>query len=244
MNLISQMEIERYFKSFKSEIKGKSLKNSKIILCPPTIHLKDFIREIKSKKVSIGSQNIFCERKGSFTGEVSSAMIKNFGGEYSIVGHSERRKYFGETDDLINLKIKSLLKERMMAIFCFGETLEERGSGFTAQIISRQVKRGLEGISSSGLEKIIFAYEPVWAVGTDSIPTSNAIMEVKILVRKILTEKYGPKNAQKASILYGGSVKTKIIKEVCLDPAMDGVLVGRESLDPYEFLKIAELLDN
>lgn len=244
MNLVSQAELERYFKNFKSESKGKKFDKTSIIICPPFVYLKDFVREIKNKKIAIGVQNVFCERSGSYTGEISPVMVKNIGAEYAIIGHSERRKYFGETNEMVNLKLKSVIKERLAAIFCFGETLEERGAGITSEIISNQIKRGLEGISSSGLEKIIFAYEPVWAVGTDSVPSSNGIMEVKILIRKILTEKYGAKYAQKAVILYGGSVKAKIINQICLDPGMDGVLVGRESLDPYEFIKISQLINN
>jgi triosephosphate isomerase len=244
MNLVSQSEVEGYLETFKNEIRGKKFPGTGIILCPPAVYLRDFVEELKSKKVSIGVQDIFWEKKGSFTGEISPLMVKNIGAEYAIIGHSERRKYFGETDETVNLKIKSALKERLAAIFCFGETLEERGEGFTSNVIFNQIQKGLEGISVSGLEKIIFAYEPVWAVGTDSIPTSNGIMEVKILVRKILAEKYGLKYSQRAVILYGGSVKVKTAEQVCLDPGMDGVLVGRESLDPYEFLKIAEVLNN
>ncbi|MFH0969334.1 MAG: triose-phosphate isomerase [Patescibacteria group bacterium] len=253
MNLISQAELEGYFNAFKNEIKGKKFsarggsalggKDTQIIVCPPFVHLKDFVREIKSKKVSIGAQNVFCERYGSYTGEISPVMLKNIGAEYSIVGHSERRKYFRETDEIVNLKMKSLIKERLTAIFCFGETLEERGMSLTAKIITDQIHKGLEGITPSGLEKIIFTYEPVWAVGTDSIPTSNGIMEIKILIRKVLAGKYGVKNSQKAVILYGGSVREKFLKQVCLDPGMDGVLIGRESLDLHEFIKIAEILN-
>ena len=244
MNLLSSAELERYFKTFKNEIKGKSLKNVDIILCPPAVYLQEFVREMKSKKISIGAQNVFWEKSGSFTGEISAVMVKNLGGEFSIIGHSERRRYFGETNEMVNLKLKLMIRERLTSIFCFGETMEERGMGLTSRIVTSQINEALDGISSSGLEKIIFAYEPVWAVGTDTVPTSNGIMEVKILVRKILTEKYGAKHAQKVSILYGGSVKAKIFKQVCLDPGMDGVLVGRESLDPYEFTKIATLLES
>ena len=244
MNLTSVSELDRYFKAFKVEIKGKTFKNVGIVVCPPFVYLSEFVKEIKNKKVSIGVQNVFCERCGAYTGEISPLMVKNIGAEYAIIGHSERRKYFNETNEIINLKIKSAIKERITSIFCFGETLEERGMGLTGKIIINQIQKGLEGISSSGLEKIIFAYEPVWAVGTDSIPTSNAIMEVKILVRKILAEKYGMKHSQKASIIYGGSVKEKIINQVCLDPGMDGALIGRESLDPHEFLKIAGILSS
>lgn len=244
MNLVSSREVEGYFEVFKNEIKGKIFGNSSIVLCPPAIHLEKFSREIKSKKVNLGVQNLFWERSGSFTGEISPVMAKNYGAEYAIIGHSERRNYFGETDEMVNAKIKAAIKERLTSVFCFGERIEERGAGITGEIIANQIRSGLENITASGLEKIIFAYEPVWAVGTDSIPTSNGIMEVKILVRKILTEKYGPKNAQKAIILYGGSVKAKTVQQVCLEPGMNGVLVGRESLDPYEFIKIAEVINN
>lgn len=121
--------------------------------------------------------------------------------------------------------------------------MEERGAGLASRVIVNQIQKGLKDVTPSGLEKIIFAYEPVWAVGTDVVPTSNGIMEVKILVKKILSDKYGMKYAQKAVILYGGSVKSKFMNQVCLDPGMDGVLVGRESLDPIEFLKIIKTLD-
>lgn len=243
MNLLSNPELERYFKSFKSQIKGNSFKNVGIIVCPPFVYLQDFVKKVKNKKVRIGLQNIFWERSGSFTGEISPVMLKNMGGEYAIVGHSERRCYFGENDEMVNLKIKMMIKERLTSIFCFGETMEERGAGLTSRVIINQIQKGLKDVTPSGLEKIIFAYEPVWAVGTDVIPTSNGVMEVKILIKKILTEKYGIKYAQKAVILYGGSVKSKFVSQVCLDPGMDGVLVGRESLDPVEFLKIAKMLD-
>ncbi len=243
MNLSSLAELERYFKTLKNELKGKNFKNAEIIICPPAVYLQNFTQKVKNKKIKIGLQNIFWERNGSFTGEISPIMLKNLGGEYAIIGHSERRGYFGETNEMVNLKIKLMIKERLMSIFCFGETMEERGAGLTSGIISSQIQEGLKDITPSGLEKIIFAYEPVWAVGTDVIPTSNGIMEVKILVRKILTEKYGMKYAQKVAILYGGSVKAKTLNQVCLDPGMDGVLVGRESLNPVEFLKIAKSLD-
>jgi triosephosphate isomerase len=244
MNLSDQAELDRYFKAFKNELKGKKFKNTDIVVCPPFVHLKDFIKNIKNKSISIGVQDIFWEKSGSYTGEVSPAMVKNIGAEFAIIGHSERRKYFGETNEMVNLKLKAVLKERLTAILCFGETLEERGAGLTSRVIIDQIQEGLKDISIANLERIIFAYEPVWAVGTDSVPTSNSIMEAKILVRKILAEKYGMKTSEKAVILYGGSVKKKILEQVCFDPGMDGVLVGRESLDPHEFLKISGMLNS
>lgn len=244
MSLISDVELEHYFEAFKNEIKGKKLENVVVVLCPPSVYLKDFARELKNKKVSVGAQNIFWEKSGSFTGEISSAMVKNSAGEYAIIGHSERRRYFGETNETANLKIKAAFKERLISLFCLGEALSERRSGLTGKVIADQLQKGLEGVSTANLEKIIFIYEPVWAVGTDAVPSINEIMEIKILIRKILAEKYNLKYSQRAIILYGGSVNPKIINEVCLKPGMDGVLVGRESLNPREFIKIAELLNS
>ncbi|MDO8529500.1 MAG: triose-phosphate isomerase, partial [bacterium] len=240
MNLISQAELERYFKAFKNEIKEKKLENVTAVLCPPSVYLKDFAKELENKKVSIGAQNIFWEKSGSFTGEISSVIVKNIGGEYAIIGHSERRRYFGETNETVNLKIKAAFKARLFSIVCLGETLSERETGLTGKIITDQLQGGLKDVSIANVEKITFVYEPVWAVGTDAVPSSNEIMEIKILIRKILAEKYGLKYSQRAIILYGGSVNPKILNEVYFKPGMDGVLVGRESLNPREFVKIAE----
>ncbi len=242
MNLLSPAERERYFEMFKRELAGKKMKDALIVLCPPAVHLESFVQNLKSKKLRIGAQNIFWEEKGSYTGEISALMIKNLGGEYVIVGHSERRKYFGETNSVANKKIKSVIKAGLAPIYCVGETRQERQMNLIKQVITRQLQEGLADISAPKLEKIIFAYEPVWAVGTDVVPTSNEIMEAKILIKKLLSEKYGAKNAEKAPILYGGSVKDSDAQQVCVEPGMDGVLVGRESLMPHEFIKIAEAI--
>lgn len=244
MNLVSAQERERYFAAFKKEMVGKKFKEVEIILCPPDVHLESFAKNVKNKTVKIGAQDIFWETKGSFTGETSPMMIKNLGAEYAIIGHSERRRYFGETDESVNLKIKAALRNGIAPIFCLGETKEEKEMDMIMDVMVRQIQGGLEGVTSGNLEKIIFAYEPVWAVGTDLVPSANEIMGAKLLIRKILTEKYGSRSAMKAKIIYGGSVKDKFVKQVCLDPAMDGVLVGRESLIPREFLKIVQIIDN
>lgn len=243
MNLLSAQERERYFKLFKKEISGKKFKNVKIVICPPFIHLESFLNNLKNDKASIGAQDIFWEKAGSFTGEISPPMFKSLKGEYVIIGHSERRRYFGETSEIANLKIKACVKENLKTIYCVGEKKEERERGIEQDIITIQLQKGLSGISPFQLEKIIIAYEPVWSVGTDAIPTSNQIMEIRILIRKILTEKYGAKYAQKIPVLYGGSVNSKTVCQTCVDPGMDGVLIGRESLMPHEFVKIAEIID-
>ena len=240
MNIVTPGERELYFRNFRKE--KKKLAGVEVVLCPPAIHLESFSRDLRRKDIFFGAQNIFWEKKGSFTGEISAEMAKGIGASYVIAGHSERKKYFGETDEAVNLKIKSIIKAGIQAVFCLGEKGGERERDMTKKIISQQIEKGLEGISRVNLARVIFVYEPVWAVGTDKVPTADEILEVKILMRKILTEKYGHKYAQSARILYGGSVNSRTVHETCIGPGMDGVLVGRGALIPAEFLKIAEAI--
>lgn len=243
MNLLTLTERERYFESFKKELKKKKLSNSQIILCPPSVHVETFAKKLKTKIVSVGAQDIFWEERGSYTGEISAVMVKNVGAGYVIIGHSERRKYFGETNETANAKIKMALKSGLKVIYCVGEKKEDRAAGNTAKVIMEQIKKGLVEIPASKIASVIIAYEPVWAVGSDVIPTSDEILGVKILLKKIFTDTYGSKATEKIGLLYGGSVKAKTAEQVCSGPGMDGVLVGRESLIPSEFLKIAEIID-
>ncbi|MFZ2226792.1 MAG: triose-phosphate isomerase [Candidatus Moraniibacteriota bacterium] len=242
MNLLSPAEREKYLELFKKELLGKKFVNAEIVLCPPAIHLESF-GKILGKKVILGGQNCFWEDKGSYTGEISPLMLKNFGSEYVICGHSERRKYFGETDQLINLKVKLALKNNLVPVICVGETLEERKTGLTLQIITRQVKEIFSGIAQAKLEKIVVAYEPIWSVGSDVVPTANEIMEARVLIRKILMGSFAKKNVEKVRIIYGGSVSAETVKKTCLDSGMDGALIGRESLTPREFIKIISLMN-
>lgn len=243
MNLLTQAERTHYLNSFSTELKKSKFPSSKIILCPPLVHMEKFVGIFRDSEVKVGAQNVYFEERGSFTGEVSPSMVKNFGGEYVIVGHSERRRYFGETNEIANEKIKLALKNGLLPIYCIGETEDERRRELTFNVLSMQIKEGLAGIANTQVDKIIIAYEPIWAVGTDLIPESNDVMEVKILIRKVLSELYSQELAEKVPVLYGGSVKAKSAAQVCLDPEMDGVLIGRESLIPIEFLKIASIID-
>jgi len=243
MNLISLKEREDYLKLFKKEMKDKRLSNVDIILCPPFVHLEAFNKNFQRGKVKIGTQNLFWERKGAYTGEVSPVMVKNLGAEAAIIGHSERRRYFQETDDMVNLKVKAALKTGIIPILCVGETKKEKEAELTAKVITRQIVAGLQEISRFQLSKIIFAYEPVWAIGSGLVPSGNEVLSAKLLIRKILTEKYGVKHAQIPRIIYGGSVSFRTVKQVCVESKMDGVLIGKESLSPHGFLKIAEILN-
>jgi len=243
MNLLSPIERERYLNSFKKEIGAKKFRKTEIVLCPPSIHLENFRKNL-GKKIKTGAQNMFWKREGSFTGEISPAMIKNFGCDYVIVGHSERRKYFCETNEEINLKVQEALKIGLAPIICVGESQIDRSTRQTLSVITKQVKETLKDISRTKAENIVIAYEPVWAVGTDVVPTAHEIMEAKLLIRKILVGMFEKKYASQVKIIYGGSVSSKTVQEVCLEPGMDGVLVGRESLMPYEFIKIAEIIND
>jgi triosephosphate isomerase (TIM) len=242
MNLLSAIERDRYLQWMDKELAGKKFKNSEIVLCPPFVHLESF-QKWKNKIVKRGAQNMFAEIKGSYTGEISPMMLKNFGCEYVIIGHSERRRYFSENNHEINLKIISALKNGLKPVLCVGETKTEKEDQLMLKIITNQIKEALADVSRIKLAQIVIAYEPVWAVGTDIVPSTNEIMGAKVLIRKVLVEMFGKKYAEAARILYGGSVNVKTAKQVCLDAEMDGVLVGRESLQPREFIKIAQIID-
>lgn len=243
MNLLSADERDRYLESFKKETKGFINEEIQIVLCVPSLYLESFVKKIKSKAISIGVQNIFWEEKGSFTGEVSPLACANLGAQYSIIGHSERRKYFGETSTQANLKIKAALKNKLIPVYCVGETKEEKEEGVASDSIVRQISEGFADLSQLQAEKVIVAYEPVWAVGSDLVPSSDEILEVKILLKKTFVEKFGLAVAEKINVLYGGNVKAESMHQVCTEPGLDGVLVGRESLVPRDLLRIARQLE-
>lgn len=243
MNILSSVEREKYFKAFKSEQAEIKLNNTDLILCPPTIHLEAF-KKWDNKKISLGVQNIFAEKDGSYTGETSPVMAKNLGAEFSIIGHSERRKYFGENNEEVNFKVISALKNGLKPIICVGETQEQKDNQETLQVITEQVEKALFEVSRTKAESIILAYEPVWAIGTGIAPEANEIMEVKVLIRRILVELFDKKYADKVAILYGGSVNAKNANEVCNESGMDGALIGGVSLVSHEFFKVAEIIDN
>lgn len=243
MNPVSPIEFGRYLDMLEKEVKGKKFEKTEIVICPPVIYFPQF-RERKFKEIKLGAQDVFWEYQGAYTGQISAGMVKSSGAEYSIVGHSERRKYSGEDEEIINLKLKAILKNGLKAILCIGESKEERKNNQTAPVLKKQLEKSLAGIGTGKVEYINIAYEPIWAVGTDKIPSSDEILEAKIVIKKILASLYSPRAVEKVKILYGGSVKVPCVKQVCLDPAMDGVLIGRESLMPYEFVKIAGIIED
>ena len=217
---------------------SKDKMNCEVIICPPYTSLSLSANLIKGSVVKLGAQNMYFEESGAFTGEISASMLKSTGCEYVILGHSERRSIFGEKDELINKKIKKALNSDLKPIFCVGETLAERESEVTNEIIKEQVYEGLNGLSENDLGKIIIAYEPVWAIGTGKTATPNQAQEVHQFIRKLISDKFSFAAADKIVIQYGGSVKPDNAKELLSQKDIDGALVGGACLKADSFLGI------
>ncbi|HET7152537.1 MAG TPA: triose-phosphate isomerase [Candidatus Kapabacteria bacterium] len=217
----------------------KSAPAADVIVCPPYIALQEAQSILHDSKVALGAQNLHYEDDGAFTGEISATMLKSVGCKYVIIGHSERRQYFGETDGTVNKRIHKALNHELTPIFCVGETLNERQSGKAFDVIHRQVTGGLENISPENMKRIIIAYEPVWAIGTGQNATPAQAEEVHAYIRTILKELFSDAIAQVISILYGGSVKPENAREIFAQQNVDGGLIGGASLKADNFLAIA-----
>ena len=208
-----------------------------IVVCPPFTDLKDAAAACAGSNVALGAQNIHWAESGAFTGEISAAMLKDLGVAYVIIGHSERRQYFGETDTTVNQRTKAALAAGLTPIVCVGETLEERDSGKMKDVIVRQVKEGLAGLGDD-LAKIVIAYEPVWAIGTGRTATPEQAQEVHALIRKTLAELSSGAIANTIRIQYGGSMKPANAKELMSQPDIDGGLIGGAALKADSFADI------
>jgi triosephosphate isomerase (TIM) len=214
--------------------------NCEVIVCPPFTSLSEAFSLLKDTKIKIGAQNMYFESSGAFTGEISASMLKSVGCEYVILGHSERRAIFGESDELINKKIKKAIESGLNPIFCVGELLEEREAGITKKIIEKQIKSGLDGISSDEMSKIIIAYEPVWAIGTGKTASPAQAQEVHEFIRNLIFEKYDVSISNNLIIQYGGSVNDKNASELLFQKDIDGALVGGASLKADSFITIIQ----
>jgi triosephosphate isomerase (TIM) len=217
---------------------GKEDVNCDIIICPPFTSLSEAANLVKNTKIKLGAQNMHFEDKGAFTGEVSAAMLKSVGCEYVILGHSERRAIFNESDEIINRKIKKALGSGLKPIFCIGETLQQREGGIMNDVLKRQVTEGLQHISIGEMEKVIIAYEPVWAIGTGVTASPQQAQEVHVYVRQLINNIFGEDTAQELIIQYGGSVKPDNARELLSQSDIDGALVGGACLEADSFLKI------
>lgn len=209
-----------------------------IVICPPFTALESAVRSARGTEIRIGAQHVFWETEGAYTGEVSPEMLRDLGCQYVICGHSERRQYFGETDEMVNRRLKAVLKAGMTPIFCLGETLTERENGVTFAVCQRQLEQGLDGLSAEQAARLVVAYEPVWAIGTGRTATPEDAEDVISFIRAQLSNSFGPAVGEQVRIQYGGSVKPENIKELMAQPNIDGVLVGGASLQADSFAKI------
>ena len=213
-------------------------KHCDVILCPPFTSLSEVNSLIKNTQIKLGAQNMFYEDSGAFTGEVSASMLKSIGCEYVILGHSERRTIFDESDDLINKKIKQAIQSGLKVIFCVGEMLSQRENGTTNTIVKAQVLKGLNGISSEDMKSVTIAYEPVWAIGTGKTATPEQAQEVHLFIRELVAEIYSSSLSENLIIQYGGSVKPDNARELLSQRDIDGALVGGACLKADSFLSI------
>src|SRR5262245_35579509 len=213
-----------------------------IVVAPPFTALAAAADETAGTRVTISAQDVYWEKEGAFTGEIAIRMLLDAGCTYTIIGHSERREFFGETDDIVNRKTRAAIAGGLQAIVCVGETLAERDAGNAAEVVRRQVRNGLAQLTDSDLSPIIVAYEPVWAIGTGRTATPDIAAEMHGEIRRTVAEIWGTSPAQSMRILYGGSVKPNNISELMQREDIDGALVGGASLDPDSFAAIIKYL--
>lgn len=234
MNMLPNEAME-FIEKFTPLVKDTQ---NEVILCVPYTDLFYALLNVQDTNIKIGAQNMHFEESGAFTGEISPKMLKSINVEYVIIGHSERRQYFNETDETVNKKIKAAFENGLKPIVCVGETLEERETGKTIEIITNQTQKALEGLTNEQVASIIIAYEPIWAIGTGKTATSEDAENSIKAIRDKIEEIYGQNVSQRVIIQYGGSVKSSNAKELFEMPDIDGGLVGGASLKPDEFAKI------
>lgn len=208
-----------------------------IVVCPAFVHLQSVNFQLPVN-IKLGAQDVFWKDRGAFTGEVSPVMLKDVGCKYIIVGHSERRKNVQETDEMINQEIRACLKHTLAPILCVGETKEEREKNLTDSVIKNQTTKDLDGIEPKNIEKVIIAYEPVWAISSGKTPQGKDADKIAKLIREVIKERYSKETADKVRVVYGGSVDPRNIKEFVDQPGIDGALVGEASLNANKFIKI------
>ncbi len=222
----------------KSIIALTSSTSREVIVSAPYIHLATLVNTCKGTNVKVAAQNCHHEISGAFTGEISTAMLVDLKVEYVIIGHSERRAYNGETNELLAKKVDAALSQGLKVIYCFGETLEERKSNIHFDLVKQQITEGLFHLDASVMGNIVLAYEPVWAIGTGETATSDQAQEMHAHIRTVLTEKYGSETAENTSVLYGGSCKPANAKELFSQTDVDGGLIGGASLNAEDFVAI------
>jgi triosephosphate isomerase len=208
------------------------------VVAPPFVALAPVAERLNGTKIALAAQDCFWEKKGAFTGEVSPPMLRDVGCQYVIIGHSERRAYFGETDETVNKKVKAVLSYELHPIICVGESLQERERGDTFKIVERQMKEGLKGLDAAAVQMIVIAYEPIWAIGTGKTATPEQAQEIHAFIRELIATLFDSEGAEKVRIQYGGSVKPDNVDELMAQRDIDGALVGGASLEVDSFARI------
>jgi triosephosphate isomerase len=231
-------QTREFFRDFLPLVHGHD--RDEIVVCPNYLSLDIAVQAAKGSNVAVGAQNIHWEKEGAFTGEICTGMLLAIGVTHVIIGHSERRQYFGETDDTVNLKLKSALEAGLIPIVCVGEVLEEREAGFTDDVLRRQCLRAFHKVSAKKAVNLIVAYEPVWAIGTGKTATPQMAADAHAIIRAQAAESFGQEFAGKLRILYGGSVKPENAHALMSEEEIDGALVGGASLDPKSFASIVK----
>ena len=227
-------------KKFAEELKAilPKAKWCDVVVCVPAVNIPAAMKAFKDVRVSVGAQNVFYEKSGAYTGEVSADMLKDLGVKYVIIGHSERRQYFGETDFTVNKKVHAALEVGLNPIVCVGESLEQRELGVTMELIAYQVKAALAGVPADKMRHVVIAYEPLWAIGTGKTATAEQAGEVCQAIRAVIRKLYGAHVARSVTIQYGGSMNAKNAAELLAQPDVDGGLIGGASLKAPDFMTI------
>ncbi|MDV7185981.1 triose-phosphate isomerase [Lutibacter sp. TH_r2] len=233
---------KKLVKKVAKKVKGKKLKNTRVIVAPTFVSLERVSKKASGTPVEVAAQNMHFEKSGAFTGEISADMLKSVGVEIVILGHSERREYFGETDALLAKKVDTALANKMEVIFCFGEVLEDRKSDKHFDVVESQIKNGLFHLEAKAWKNIVLAYEPVWAIGTGETASPEQAQEMHAFIRKIVADKYSAELADDVTILYGGSCKPGNAKEIFSKKDVDGGLIGGAALNADDFEAIIDAI--
>lgn len=232
---MSIAEAREFVAAIKDEVKGTEVE---AVICAPFTMLKDLKEVTAGLEIKVGAQNMHFEEKGAFTGEIAPSMLKELGVDYVIIGHSERREYFNETDETVNKKVLKALEHSILPIMCCGETLEQNEAGKTKDVVKAQVEKGLVGVEKADLPKVVIAYEPIWAIGTGKTATSSQANETISYIRTVVADMFDGEVAAKVRIQYGGSVKPANVLEIMNESDIDGALVGGASLDPESYTNL------
>lgn len=227
--------------AFVADVKGKAeVAGVESVICAPFTNLPALVEAVKGTSIKIGAQNLHFEDNGAFTGEISGVMLKDLGVNYVIIGHSERRAYFAETDEIVNKKVHASFRHGLTPIVCVGESLEEREAGKTNEVCKVQTVGAFQGVSAEQAKEVVIAYEPIWAIGTGKSSTASDANEACAYIRSVVRDLYNDEVAQAVRIQYGGSVKPENVREYMAESDIDGALVGGASLQPASYIALVE----